>query len=513
MAPSQQQDNNDSGKASGKILREETTELYTLKIELDAEEFECRVSIAPKSKGTFLTPKGLTELLEESGVRHGLLPGAIASFCQNACQGRNQEQVLLAEGTRPAPGPDGWIEFYGRVSSKEIQLDAENERGSIDLRNLNFFSNVEPEDPIGLLHPPQNGESGMTVTGLPGRPLLGKPLVVTAGAGVRVEQEGVKFVAEAPGRVVYEGATLSVSEEYTVSGDVNFEVGSIRFLGMVDVRGDVLDEFDLIASKGINVSGTVGACRLESAGNIIVGSIAGKGTGAVRCGGNLVARFLNDVHIECEGDVVVGNEIRNSVVKAGGRILVENGQISGGECVALAGIEAKVLGSYLGVRTKLTAGVYFPEVDRLKFLHDRQQSLLVQIKRITDTLGPLQHNSVSKSLEGAIKKRIEVLGVRLEELNQENETVVAELTAFQPQVRPTANAKINVKSALEEGVVLCLGDVVEDVRMPMSGPLSVTVNPLEDGLSFDTLTPLVPRGAHNSSHAAKGVGVVPKAKE
>lgn len=494
MATSQQPETAETGQASGKVLREETTDNYTIKIELDAEEFECRVSIDPKGKGTFLTPQGLSDMLRDSGVRHGLLPGTIATFCQSACQGRAQEKVLLAEGTRPVPGPDGWVEFYTRVSSKEIQLDAEDERGAIDLRNLNFFSNVVPEDPIGLLHPPQNGEPGMTVTGLPGRPLLGKPLVVTAGAGVRVEQEGIKFVAEAPGRVVYEGTTISVSEEYTVSGDVNFEVGSIRFLGVVDVRGDVLDEFDLSASKGINVAGTVGACQLVSEGNIIVGSIAGKGKGEVRCGGNLVARFLNDVYIECEGDVVVGNEIRNSVIKAGGRILVENGQISGGECVALAGIEAKVLGSYLGVRTKLTSGVYFPEVDRLKFLHDRQQSLLEQIKRITDTLGPLQHNSVSKLLEGAIKKRIEVLGGRLEELNQEKETVVAELAAFQPQVRPTANAKINVKSALEEGVVLCLGDVVEDVRVSMSGPLSVTVNPVADGLSFDTLTPLVSKG-------------------
>lgn len=486
--------------ASGKVLREESNEFYTLKIELDAEEFECRGTIAPKTKGTFLTPQGLTQTLNDCGVSEGLLPGAIAAFCQNAGQGKSQEQVLLAEGKRPLPGPDGWIEFYARVSSKEIKLDAEDESGVIDLRNLNFFSNVEPEDPIGLLHPPRNGEPGTTVTGLPGRPLQGKPLVVVAGAGVRVEQDGTKFVAEMQGRVVYEGGTLSVSEEYTVAGDVNFEVGSIRFLGMVDVRGDVLDDFNISALKGLSVAGAVGACHIESQGNIMLGSMSGKGIGTIKCGGDLVARFLNDVYVECEGNVVVGSEIRNSVIKAGGYISVENGQIFGGKCVALEGIEGKVLGSYLGVRTKLTAGVYFREVDSLKALRKRQNLIQEQSKRISDALGPLQHNPVSKLLEGAIKKRIEVLTARLEELTKEQESVAAELAGFALQEHATAEAKINARATLEEGVVLCLGEVVEDVRAAINGPLSVTPNAAGTGLSYDSLTPLrVKAGARPGS--------------
>lgn len=490
MATAKKTEATEPDATSGKVLREESNELYTLKIELDAEEFECRGSIAPKAKGTFLTPQGLTQTLQDCGVCEGLLPGAIAAFCQSACQGKSQEKVLLAAGTRPVPGPDGWIEFYARVSSKEIQLGAEDESGIIDLRNLNFFSNVEPEDPIGLLHPPRNGEPGLTVTGLPGRPLPGKPLVVVAGAGVRVEQDGARFVAEMQGRVVFEGGTLSVSEEYTVAGDVNFEVGSIRFLGVVDVRGDVLDEFNINAKKGLSVAGAVGGCHLESEGNIILGSMSGKGVGTIKCGGDLVARFLNDVYVECEGNVVVGSEIRNSVIKAGGYISVDNGQIFGGKCVALEGIEGKVLGSYLGVRTKLTAGVYFREVDSLKALRKRQNLIQEQSKRISDALGPLQHNPVSKLLEGAIKKRIEVLSARLEELNQEQERIAAELTAFAPREHPTAEAKINARASVEEGVVLCLGDVVEDVRAALSGPLSMVPNAAGTGLSFDSLTPL-----------------------
>ncbi len=490
MANTEKPDNAGKSDTAGRVLLEETNDLYALKIELDPEELECRASIAPKSKGDMLTPDSLGRILRDCGVREGLLPGAIAAFCQLACQGRSQEKVLLAEGTRPEPGPDGHLEFLVRVSSNEIQLNEEDEGGKVDLRNLNFFSNVLPDEPIGRIHPPQNGEPGLTVTGLPVTPLLGKPLAVTAGKGVRLEDEGSKLVAEAPGRVVYEGTTVSVTEEYTVNGDVDYEVGSIDFLGTVDVRGDVLDEFDITATKGITVSGTVGACRLASEGDINLGSMAGKGTGTIKCRGNLTARFLNDVFVECEGNVVVNNEIRNSVIKAGGHILVENGPISGGECIALAGIEAKVVGSYLGVRTKLTSGVYYPEVDRLKYLHERQESVLAQIKRITDTLGPLSRKTSSKTAAGAIKKRIEVLTARLEELNAEKGQIAEELNDFRHEEHPAANAKINVKGSLEESVVICLGKVTEEVRAALSGPLSIIENSIEPSLRFLSLSPL-----------------------
>ncbi len=485
-----EKDKSNEAAAVARVLPEEDNENYTLKIELDAEELQCRARFVSKISGDWFTPETLEGRLQELGVTEGLLATQVGVFCRSMGQGKNLENVLLAEGRLPEPGPDGWLEFMVRVTSTEIRLNEEDDGGTVDMKALNFFSNVVPDDLIACVHPPENGEAGLTVTGNMILPLLGKPVEVSAGEGVRVEEDGAKFYAELPGRVVHEGGVLSVSEDYTVNGDVNFEVGSINFIGRADIRGDVLDEFDVIATKGITVTGTVGACRIESDADITIGSMAGKGVGQIRCGGNLTARYLNEVHVECEGDVKVSTEIRNSIIKAGGQVLLENGTVSGGECVALAGIEAKALGSVMGVRTELISGVYFREVDRLKYLNVRHASVQEQIRRITDTLGPLAKKKVGKSLEAAIKKRVRVLTNRLEELSEEQEAIATERQTFTHQEHAAANPKVNAKSSVHEGVVISLGAVTEEISSEHAGPLSIIENTVEPGLRFLSLSAL-----------------------
>ena len=493
-------DRSAENKSQKRILLEQETQHYALRLEVSADEMECRATLKPLQGSACLPPDEFLRLLKKAGVVCGVNGEAVATLCRLANEGKPQESVPVAAGIPSEPGADGWIEFFVRTSSKEIRLQ-ENEEGHVDLRNLNFFTNVVPGDRIALLHPPENGPAGSTVTGLPVPPVAGKAENVRCGVGVRME-EGRLFFAEEAGRVLYEGDTVSVTEEYSVGGDVDFSVGSIDFRGFVDIRGDVLDEFDVRGEKGISIGGSIGACRIESDGNIELGSMAGKGKGVVRCGGNLVARYLNDVHVECAGNVVVANEIRNSTVKAVGSIRVENGVISGGECVAMAGIEAKDIGSYLGVRTRLTSGVYYPEVDRMNHLNARLRSLNEQIHRIQDALGPLNsRKSAGHVLGDAVRKRMAILTVRLEELTEEKDEICRELASFRHQDHPTANAKINVRNWLGEGVGIALGQAVEEIRLEMSGPLSIIENTREGGLRYLTLSPLTLRAVHMEEEA------------
>ncbi len=87
--------------------------------------------------------------------------------------------------------------------------------------------------------------------------------------------------------------------------------------------GDVPDDFDLKATKGIKVSGHIGACNIESEESIEIASMSGKETGQITCHGDLRASFLNQTTVACYGDVYVMNEIRNSVIKSTGKVVVE----------------------------------------------------------------------------------------------------------------------------------------------------------------------------------------------
>jgi len=200
---------------------------------------------------------------------------------------------------------------------------------------------------------------------------------------------------------------------------------------------------------------------------------------------------LNQGEVQCYGTVNVAREIRNSTVKATRAIVLERGAIIGGETVALDGIEARVIGAVSGLRTLLTAGVYFPEADRLKELRYKQRSYNLQIQRIGAALGPLSgRTGLRKALQEAIELRISLLTERKVYLEQEKVQIDAELETFRASEHPTANPKINILGRLMEGVVIDLGETIEEIQQEHTGPISVIENTQSGGLRFVEHSPL-----------------------
>lgn len=366
---------------------------------------------------------------------------------------------------------------------------AEDERGRVDLYTLDLFTCINPGQQIAVIHPPGIGRESATVTGKTLVPKPGNPAAVRVGDGVTLRDDN-SIVSEISGRAEYNDGLISVSEDYNIHGDVDLSVGNIKFPGHVNVSGDVLDDFDITSDKNISVKGTVGACYLSAGGDVKVGGIAGQHEAYIKCRGNLEANYINGARIECMGDVIVANEIRNSTVKSAGRIMVKNGQISGGEFIALKGIEAKIIGAAAGAQTVMTSGVYFPEEDRLMFLKAQKKSIKQQKEFIQRCIGPLEQKvSESKGEGSAQEKRLEILNERLELLEQMDKEVRQELSNFILQEHD-GNAKINVQHLLKEKVEIRLENVTEWVRTDYYGPLSIIADKLNLALSFNTYSPL-----------------------
>ena len=238
------------------------------------------------------------------------------------------------------------------------------------------------------------------------------------------------------------------------------------------------------------MTGTVGSCHLISDGDVSLGSMTGNGDGLIRCGGNLTANYLNGVTVECMGTVTIKYEVRNCIIKSAEKIIVTNGVISGGQAIALQGIEAKDIGAEAGVATLLHSGIYFPEEDQLQMLKTQQKSIAIQNKFIKKTLGPL--NSQQKkdtSATGAIQKRLEILQQRLELLIVMQKEVKQQLNAF-VFGEHEGNAKINVHRRLKEKVTISLDTVTEEIRLEHQGPLSVVADPASGILRFCDMTAL-----------------------
>ncbi len=362
---------------------------YVLRLAVGNGGLECRGVVVVKKPSLELSPEHLLTLFKEFGIRHGLVKQQCLELCYAVRQGKSRSNLLLARGSLPFAGRDGFVEFAPGVYHEKPAFQ-EEEDGSVDLRTLNVYGNVQAGQLIGTLRPATAGTDGKDVRGEIIPAAAGAPLALVPGEGVRSPDSQGHIYSERDGRMVFDGTTLAVSEEYLVEGDLDLETGHIDFIGYVEVRGDVPDGFRIKARHGVKVTGIVGACDIESGGDVELRGMAGKGTGKIICQGNLVAHFLNDVEVDCAGDVLVQNEIRNSFIKALGVVSLPKGMITGGDCIALGGIEANKVGAPSGLRTELEAGIDYRVREELCLARAELHDIYGEIQEINGILGTLK---------------------------------------------------------------------------------------------------------------------------
>lgn len=463
---------------------------YALRLVVVNEGLECRGAVVVKKPSLELSPERLLAIFKEFGIRYGLVKQQCLELCYAVRQGKSRSNLLLARGTLPFPGKDSYVEFASGVYRERPDF-SEAEDGHVDFRQLNVHGNVRPGQLIGTLRPATPGTDGKGVRGEVVAAVSGEPLALELGEGVRGPDAHGQIHAEREGRVVFDGKMLEVSEIHLVEGDLDLETGHIDFIGFVEVRGDVPDGFQIKARRGVKIGGIVGACHIESEGDVELRGMAGKGEGKILCRGNLTAHFLNDVEVECAGHVLVQNEIRNSLVKCLGLISLPKGMITGGDCISLGGIEANKVGAPSGLRTELEAGIDYRVREKLCAARDELHEVNAELLEINGILGTLQERLGSGlPLNDGEKARIAELAPKLNGLENCKKELLDQIETLQGQDNIQANGKVNVKSLLFEGVIVAIGKARETIKAERHGPLSLIENSLDHQLRFLPMTPL-----------------------
>ena len=453
--------NTDSGKS---FVGTEVKKLgYSLFIRIPENRQECRCSYVPREQGSMMTADEMAAYLKQYYVRDGIDQAALEDFTVKAAAGIQQTDVLIASGTAPTKGADAFISLT--VQPTVATPDGDEANAQVDMYMVQTFINISAGDEIGLIIPPEPGIPGRNIMGTSIPPQPGKPLNIKVGKNIRLEEDGTTLTAIATGRFCQTSGEISVEEEYLVAGDVNFKIGSINFKGVVNVRGDVLDNFDITATKGLSVTGNIGVCTIVSDGDITFCGMDGQDRGKITCGGTLRANFIHDTVIECVGDVFVEVEIHNCTIRTLGRIVVIKGAISGGSYIALGGIESKKIGSPASVRTKLTAGVDYRDVELLESL----------FAGLAETQNKMKESQ------------------SLNEIAEFRKTVAAltdSITAIRSKSDERTNAKVNAKTAIYDKVLLSIGSVNEEIKEQRDGPVSVIENSIDGGLRYLSMTGL-----------------------
>lgn len=264
--------------------------------------------------------------------------------------------IPVACGTPIQDGENGRvIEHYPRQLNKSVKLD---ERGVADYRAMNYMQSIKEGDVICDIIPPKPGTAGVRVDGTVAEPAAVKPAIIPNGTHTAISEDGTKLLATKDGHLEFDGSKFCVKVLLDIPGDVDYNTGNIEYNGDVHIRGDVRETFVVKATGNITVDGLVEAATLEAGGDILIScGVHGNDSTPIKCGGNLRAKYLDDV-VAYVGKSVFADSIISSQVYSDGSIQVVTGRgvIIGGTLVAANSIKARTVGTESGRKTELEIG-------------------------------------------------------------------------------------------------------------------------------------------------------------
>jgi uncharacterized protein (DUF342 family) len=418
-----------------------------------------------------IDPVELRPVLEAQGIVH-VREDELTRCCREAAQGR-VDDCVVARGRLPVPGRDARLEFLAQPATQTQQY-REDRQGRIDFRQAGLFENVYRGQHIAVFHPMIKGEDGFTVRDQPLEAPAVEDRQIICGQGVRTDESGRHFYADQDGLIIFREGNLSVSGKLDIRRNVDFEVGNIDFVGQVAVHGDVVDGFQVIGKKGIRIAGNAGACHLESNGDIDITGMTGKDGeqgGQIRCRGNLTARYLNDAHVECSGNILVKNEIIRSHIKCLGLLEVE-GTITGGRCVALGGIQAGRIGTPNGMPTEVVAGIDYHYLDRIERLQDELLEVRNRLEEIDRNLGQYA-DSPAAEVPASLRKRVQSLQQEKAAASENEQKLVNAIAAVQADAPCQGTARINVLHIIHNATTVRMGTILHRIVEEMPGPFSL----------------------------------------
>lgn len=345
---SQDRSGNKKRQAEASAFSSEFGGLVDLQVSQDRVEAWIRV---PKSVHgtTDITP--IKQMIKKRGIKNGILPDReIQRIVQNCTD--PHEKFVVARGVPASVGKPAQIIYHFNTEHDTAGIIRED--GSIDFSARGDSPFVKKGQLLAEKKPMENPRPGIDIFGetlLVGEvedvPLLG-------GEGVKFSEDQLQLTATIQGQPNMDSkGVISVLEQFTVKGDVDFKTGNINFNGNVLVTGMVKEGFkvecDDLTANEIN-GGTILIRGDLKVSNGIVNSY-------IETQGNVQAKFLNNVKIFGHGNMMITREIMGSRILISGALNNETGRITDSLIAARMGLSVKQIGTEKAESSTIKTGV------------------------------------------------------------------------------------------------------------------------------------------------------------
>lgn len=339
-------------------------------VDLAPDKMAAYLTVTPPCGGAAVSREQIRRALAEKLVVSGVLDEEIDHI---VAVGEAQKQ-LIAQGREVVNGEDGRLEcLIEMVRERHPRLD---EHGIANYRELGGIVTVRQGERLMKKIPPTPGENGENILGqsIPARPGKEAMYAPQLKGATTDPQEPAFLIAEIDGQPLLVNNGMAV--EPTISlNTIDLHSGNVDFVGTVNISGDVHAGMTVRATGDIHVDGMVEAAVLDAGGNVVVkGGVIGHGEihehpddskksmiARVHAGASFSAHFVENASIEAGDSILVDELVMQSELAAVNQIVVGkpgsgHGSIIGGLVEATLLVQAAVIGSPAGVKTRVVVG-------------------------------------------------------------------------------------------------------------------------------------------------------------
>lgn len=435
-------------------------------VEVSKDELHGTITVdAPAMSGAEASFELIERSLKAQGIRCGIDEAKINEFIDNPVYSTPFE---VATAIMPENGKDAYVQYNFETDKSKLKA-RESESGNVDFKELNNIQNVVKGQTLAVKIAATRGKGGKTLFGHYLEAQNGKDIQVTLGQNVEFDKDGVTILASVDGQVIFENGKVSV-EPLLMLDAVNIKTGNIKFVGSVVIKGAVEDGFDVRATGTIDVGGTVGKCNIESEnGDVIIHQgCFGKNEGSIKAGKSLWCKFVQEMKIEVEHNVVATDSLMNCDITAMKNIVVygKKAQITGGTLFATEEICARTLGSPGGgTSTTLSVGIDPRAKKKLDDLLESQSELVKELENLEMDISTLENmKKVRRSLPKDKEENLGKLTERKMQILTESKEMNKEIEALQAHLRELkAVGRVKVEGTTYPGTKIYVRDVCDEV--------------------------------------------------
>lgn len=421
--------------------------------------------------GEPLKQEDLDQALKKAKITHGLIEEALKELLnrEQADTLRNTSDVfctVIAYGEGHLHGVDARLEVL--VADASDRRPIEDDHGRMHYLEKGDFPYVEENTQLLRRYPPTKGKPGMSVQGKTIRAKDGKDIqfrIKDASVKLADDDENLLVAALEGMPVLYDkGAQI----EQTLKVDqVDLSTGHVRYRGSIEIKGDVRDGMQVVATGDIKIAGGVDAAFIKAGGHIEVigGAIGHKGAehisqkAALKADYSIKARFAHEAAMEAGHEIIISNQVMHSTLTSGSFIRVEGkGQVVGGSIKAVDYIEISTSGAVAYSETQFEVG----ECAELQAQYTALLAMLAEIDNKKYRLIELARKVRQKGRAEIAKMKDSLIAAK-EKIQKEARELNSSLTTVEEQLKRFYAAKVIVNRRAYPGTKVTLAGAGFDV--------------------------------------------------